>query len=104
MRERRFRQRRDRRSRMTQTAQGQGQGYQPDGAGSCEGTNHVREVSLRGQTVSASSGHSIRNGKNLPADRLQTHLRAEEPGRHALDDPPIPDAGGIEAGVRCKPS
>jgi hypothetical protein len=104
MRERRFRQRRDRRSRMTQIAQGQGQGYQPDGAGSCEGTNHVREVSLRGQTVSASSGHSIRNGKNLPADRLQTHLRAEEPGRHALDDPPIPDAGGIEAGVRCKPS
>jgi hypothetical protein len=55
MRDRRFGQRRDRRGRMPQAAQSQGQGYQPDGAGSCKGANHVDAVSVRRQTMSAAA-------------------------------------------------
>jgi hypothetical protein len=102
--ERRFRLRRDCGRRVPQAPKGQGQGYQPDGAGSYENTNHVPGVSTRRQTVSGRSGYSVRDGEHLPADRLQTHSRAKQPGRHALDDAPFPDGSGIEAGSCCKPA
>ena len=71
MRKGRFGQRRDRRRRMTQTPQGQGEGYQPDGAGSCDCTDHVRGVSIRWQTDGVSlCRYSISSGEHLPADRL----------------------------------
>lgn len=40
----------------------------------------------------------------MSADRLQTDLRAEQPGRHTLNYAPLPDGRRVETGVCCEPS
>jgi hypothetical protein len=65
-----------RRRGMAQTAQHQGQGYQPDGAGSCEGAKHVEGVSIRDQTA--------RDVGRLTAFTVGRTRRAPAPGRLAV--------------------
>ena len=45
-----------------------------------------------------------RRRRACPGRGLQADLGAEQPGRHALDDAPLPDRGRVEAGARGEPA
>jgi hypothetical protein len=50
-----------------------------------------------GRRASALPGDVVGGGEHLAADGLELDLGAQQPGRHPLDHPPLPDRGGVEA-------